>query len=116
MNHWSGKKHSKETRMKMSESAKGNKYSLGRHWSEEDKKRISKRNKGNKSRTGQKSTKEHRNKISEALKGKSKSENHRENLRKNHAIVDGILNPNWQGGKSFEPYTTDWTRTLRISI
>lgn len=24
--------------------------------------------------------------------------------------------PNWQGGKSFEPYTTDWTRSLRISI
>lgn len=23
---------------------------------------------------------------------------------------------NWQGGKSFEPYTTDWTETLRRSI
>jgi len=25
-------------------------------------------------------------------------------------------NPNWQGGKSFEPYTIDWTKTLKRSI
>jgi len=25
-------------------------------------------------------------------------------------------NPNWLGGKSFEPYTVDWTRTLKKSI
>ena len=25
-------------------------------------------------------------------------------------------NPNWQGGKSYEPYSVDWTRTLKISI
>ena len=25
-------------------------------------------------------------------------------------------NPNWQGGKSFEPYTTDWTITLKRAI
>ena len=24
--------------------------------------------------------------------------------------------PNWQGGKSFEPYTTDWTITLKRAI
>jgi len=29
-------------------------------------------------------------------------------LRENH--------PSWKGGKSFEPYTTDWTHSLRISI
>jgi len=30
--------------------------------------------------------------------------------------LSGILNPNWQGGKSFEPYSVDWTKTLRRSI
>ena len=28
----------------------------------------------------------------------------------------GNKNPNWQNGKSFEPYTTDWTKVLRRSI
>ena len=28
----------------------------------------------------------------------------------------GKKHPNWQGGKSFEPYSVDWTRTLRRSI
>jgi len=28
----------------------------------------------------------------------------------------GALSPNWRGGKSFEPYSLDWTRTLRQSI
>jgi hypothetical protein len=25
-------------------------------------------------------------------------------------------NPQWKGGKSFEPYTVDWTKTLKRSI
>jgi hypothetical protein len=28
----------------------------------------------------------------------------------------GEKNPNWQGGKSFEPYSVDWTNTLKNSI
>lgn len=28
----------------------------------------------------------------------------------------GEKNYNWQGGKSFEPYAVDWTRSLKISI
>jgi hypothetical protein len=28
----------------------------------------------------------------------------------------GLLHPNWNGGTSFEPYTTDWTVTLKRSI
>ena len=28
----------------------------------------------------------------------------------------GVLSPAWRGGKSFEPYTIDWTETLRRSI
>ena len=30
--------------------------------------------------------------------------------------LKGNKNGQWQGGKSFEPYSTDWTETLRISI
>ena len=28
----------------------------------------------------------------------------------------GIPCPNWQGGLSFEPYSVDWTKTLKKSI
>ena len=28
----------------------------------------------------------------------------------------GELNPNWQGGKSFEPYSVNWTETLKRAI
>ena len=31
-------------------------------------------------------------------------------------ILQGKNNPNWQGGKSFEPYSVDWTQTLKRSI
>lgn len=30
--------------------------------------------------------------------------------------ISGENNWNWQGGKSFEPYSIDWTETLRRSI
>jgi len=31
-------------------------------------------------------------------------------------ILQSKNNPNWQGGKSFEPYSVDWTQTLKRSI
>lgn len=31
-------------------------------------------------------------------------------------INSGKNNPSWRGGISFEPYTTDWTETLKRSI
>jgi len=52
--------------------------------------------KGQKLALGYKHSKEHNRKISEAERGE-----------KGH---------NWQGGKSFEPYSIDWTDTLRQSI
>lgn len=37
--------------------------------------------------------------------------------RKNHSErMMGKNNPNWQDGKSYEPYSLDWTETLRRSI
>jgi 5-methylcytosine-specific restriction endonuclease McrA len=31
-------------------------------------------------------------------------------------MQNGDKNPSWKGGKSFEPYNLDWTKTLRQSI
>lgn len=48
------------------------------------------------------------------------SEEYRKKLSKNNARffqgITGEKNPNWRGGKSFEPYSVDWTETLRRSI
>lgn len=116
-----GKQHTEEAKRKMSEAKKGNKYTLGKKRSEESKKRISeagkgkhfgfhhseetkrtisKAKKGNKNMIGKHHSEETKRKISEAHIGKYTGEN----------------SPSWQGGKSFEPYSIDWTETLRRSI
>jgi len=74
-------------------------------------------------------TTEHRLRISSSLKGRHKSKTHIENHRK--AIIGkfvgeknpnfgkglfGADNPNWQGGKSFEPYPLGWTKTHKEQI
>lgn len=41
------------------------------------------------------------------------SEAHKNKLRE---VFKGDKNPNWQNGISFEPYTIDWTETLRRAI
>ena len=68
-----GKKHTEESKKKMSESHKGktvwNKGLVGAQThSEETRKKLSETGKGNKSRTGQKQSEEERKKKSEALK------------------------------------------------
>jgi 5-methylcytosine-specific restriction endonuclease McrA len=77
----------------------------GRKLSEETKKRMSKAQKGrkitwkekiSKAHKGKKLSEEHRKKLSEAFKG-----------RKSHL---------WKGGITNNPYSVDWTRSLRISI
>lgn len=85
---------------------------------------------------GQKFTEEHKRKLSEAhrgqipwSKGKTFSLEYRQKLSKAHKGIRnpnslkalnvyqrGEKNPNWKGGKSFEPYTIDWTQTLKRSI
>jgi hypothetical protein len=92
---------------------------------------------------GKKFTEEHISKLSKAHKGqvpaiKGKHFNHTE-IAKEKIRINAKTNPNygmknknhsqetikklsgensywWQGGISFEPYTTDWTETLKKSI
>jgi len=65
----------------------------------------------------------HRKKLSEKAKKRKHSKKTKQKISKNHiGNKNGMfgrrkeLSPNWQGGKSFEPYTTDWTKTLRQAI
>lgn len=120
-----GKKHSEETRNKMSEN---NGYCwLGKKLSEEHKKKISQ------SEKGKKHSEESRKKMSIAHKGKKFSEEHKKKISKNHK---GMLEKKhsketkmkmsiaherekcnfWQGGISFAPYSSDWTKSLKKII
>jgi len=86
------KKKSRETRRKISETLKANpvRYWLGKKFPEEYRKKLSESHKGIEQ------TKETREKISLALRGEN-----------------SYL---WQGGISKEPYSVDWTRTLKRAI
>lgn len=55
-------------------------------------------------------------KISNKNKGRIFSKEHKEKISLNHWDTSLDRNPNWRGGKSFEPYTIDWTVTLKRAI
>ncbi len=69
-------------------------------------------------------SKETRIKLSKAMMGKNKgkkshrfgSKNTEQSNQKNSENHKGEKNANWKGGKSFEPYSIDWTETLRRAI
>ena len=84
-----GKKLSKETKQKISQSKKE------KGISEETLEKM----KGNKYALGYKHTEEDKIKIAESSRKRV-----------------GEKGSNWQGGKSFEPYSTDWTEDLKESI
>ena len=116
-------------------------FKKGHKISEITKKRMSFTKKGRKSKPF---TKEHKNNISKSLIGKTKGRRMKEETKRKLSIIKkGIrVNPktefkkghtpwnknkkvkeisgekhwNWLGGKSFEPYSIDWTKTLRRSI
>jgi hypothetical protein len=67
---WLGRKHTEETKAKMSLSAKGNKSNTGKIFSKEHRQRLSQAQIGNKKSLGHKDTEETRLKKSEAKKGK----------------------------------------------
>mgnify|MGYP001599691776 CR=1 FL=1 len=56
---------------------------------------------------------EARQKISKIMKGRPKSEEHKRKLSK---IFQGAKSSLWRGGKSFEPYSTKWTKLFRNKI
>jgi len=125
-----GSKLSKETKQKISKAMKGKsswRKGKTRIYSEETLRRMSEALKG------RIFTQETRKKISESLRGeknpmwgkrgrdnpmygKKHTEEARKKISKNHADISGIKNPNWEDGKSFEPYSIDWTETLRRVI
>jgi 5-methylcytosine-specific restriction endonuclease McrA len=79
-----------EHKQKIGQANRGRKRTL------EAKIKMSKSQKGNKNALGVERSEEFKNKIRLA------------NL--------GEKNPLWRGGRSFKPYTTDWTETLKRSI
>jgi hypothetical protein len=93
-----GKKLSLETRKKMRNSS--SRFWLGKHLPEEIKKKISI------SKKGHSVSQETRRKLSERQKGKKLSEETKRKIGEAH----------WQGGTSFEPYSIDWTESLRRTI
>jgi group I intron endonuclease len=70
-----GKKRSEELTKKLIEINRGNKYRFGSHQTEEAKKKISEANKGNKYNVGRIVSEETKNKISIATKGRHRSPN-----------------------------------------
>lgn len=106
-----GYKPTDEHRRKLSASRKG------KHFSEEHRRKISDVNKG------KKLSENTRRKIAKSLignipwnKGIPHSIETKKKIREHHADISGKNHPNWKGGKSFEPYSVNWTETLRQSI
>ena len=115
-----GKQFSEETRKKISKALKG------RVISEEWKNKISETKKARGQRPisigwnkGKKHTQETKRKMSEKQKGNKNG--FKKGIipwNKGKKIMTMSLKNhwNWKGGKSFEPYSIDWTETLRRSI
>lgn len=110
----SGKRHSMETKQKMSITRKGKHLSMehrqklseaqkGKHHTEEAKQKMSE------ARKGIIFSEETKQKMSEAKKGKKLSKEHIEKL-------SGKNSSNWQGGKSFEPYGIEFNDKLKEQI
>ena len=124
-----GKYHSEETKKKLRVARIGRKPMLGKNHTKVAREKMSKAHigntngfqKGHKMWLGRKHTKETKRKISEIRKttgapwnlGRKFSEEHR---RKISEAKKGDKCHFWRGGVSFEPYSTDWTETLRRSI
>ncbi len=100
-------KHTEESKKKISEAHKGIKYPNRKSppsFSVIHRGNLSEALIGNKNGLGKKHTEESKIKIGLALKGK----------KRNNPFGEKAYN--WQGGKSFEPYSIDWRETLRRSI
>lgn len=106
-----GYMNSMESREKMRVKATGRKHT------EETKEKLRKIN------MGKKLSKEHRKNIGLGqlgrigpMKGKHHSEESKRRMREIFKGNKGKKNGAWKGGISIEPYTIDWTKTLKRSI
>ncbi len=59
---------------------------------------------------------EFKRKIGASNRKRIVSEETRKKMRQSHPDQRGKKGSNWQGGKSFEPYSINWTNTLKRSI
>ena len=118
-----GYKQTKEHREKIGDANRGKKKPA---MTEETKRKIGESNRI--SRKGMKFTKEHRINLSESHKNPSKEIRKRmsearkgthpseETKRKMRLAKEGEKSHFWKGGISFEPYSVNWTMTLKRSI
>jgi len=106
---------SKEARIKLSRANKGRNHpGYGKPRSEETRRKIGEPQKGKKNHMyGKHHTDETKRKLSKVLKGKTRSLKTR---RKISEANTGSRHPNWQGGKSFEPYPVEFNEKLKRSI
>jgi len=108
-----GIKRSEEVRKKVSVARLARKKRLGYINSLKTRKKMSEVH------MGRKLSEEHKRKVSEGMRGKKNALGYSpsEETRKKLSISNkGEKSYLWQGGKSFEPYTIDWTETLKRSI
>ena len=106
------RKHTKEEIENLRLKAKGNKHALGYRFTDEQKLKLKGKHQGKlpestvaKMRLAQKGNKK--------FLGKFHS---KETKIKQSFAQTGEKNHAWLGGKSFEPYTTDWTNSLRSTV
>ena len=92
---------------KKTKEMKTGKHMLGRKLSKETRDKMSVFH------SNRKCSEETKKKMSKSHKGKVFSAEHKSKISKTHK---GEKHPNWQGGKSFELYSTDWADDLRESI
>ncbi len=120
-----GKKHKPETKKKISDALSGEKGiwygmagknhpSYGTYRSDENKQKRSEASKGKKNPFyGKKHTPKSRKKISIAGKGRKHTP---ETCQKMSKSRSGEKHPNWQGGKSSEPYGKEFNKKLKNEI
>ena len=106
-----GKKHSFLTRLKISIAHKGRKIT----WKDKiSKAKLGKKRPPRSEEWGKHIGGSHRGKKLHLVKKRNPPS--QETKKKISQSKIGAKNPQWRGGISYYPYTTDWTRTLRRSI